>query len=295
LLKPTDNVMNGIQRLSAGVLCIVLAFSIVPVVSLGCSMMKLPEPPRSIVAPNMYIFVGEVTGYTEPVTDPANFRGEAVGLTFRVVDAIHIPFNFHYPNIEVFMFRHGSDCFPEAKTDIRKVPIGSKYWFAIYPAKLVSGTSSGTRSVRLETDAFSMFGFWTETPEYTVNSTSEFDYKGGIKELMGKKELQERIPGPFDLLFIETSKDLLRLAKVKTEVERLKVLERLLYDPYVNYFRLFQSEVRKPLTSEHNPYSVLTALGTSPVTPYSKRYSKAERKLIAERIRIEKSGELKLF
>lgn len=265
--------------------------------ALGCSRHPAPEQPRSIVNPEMYIFVAEVEGHTKPVVDPANFRGEAIGLKVRVLDAIHVPFNFHYPNIEVFLFRHGPDCFPEARKETQNIRIGTKYWFAIFPATIISKYSRWNDAVRLQTDTFSRYAVLEERFGYSFNSATSFDYRNELELLRKNRSDPENRQWFDDLVYVETSKDLLRLAGATSEADRIKVLERLLYNPTVNYFRLFRSEVGKPLTSEEYPTALLRIMKMPPEKRYpeAREYSQEEKVLLKQRIKLEASGELKLW
>lgn len=242
----------------------------------------------------MYIFAGEVAGYTEPIIDPGNFRGEAVGLKMKVLEPIHIPHS-NYKNIEVFMFGHGVDCFPEAAG--QTIPIGTRYWFAVYPSALVGRSSSLGNAVRLETRAFSKFGLDEEMFGYSINTESEFDYKNELRPLVEKfrePEMESKRGWLSGFLFIEASKDLLRLSKAKTEAERMRILERLLYCPDINYTRLLFSEVGKPLAAEPRDemFIRMRILQDYVYKGKPKKFSKREQELMKERHRLESSGEL---
>ncbi len=264
----------------------------------GCSMHQLPEYPRSIVSPYTYIVVGEVTGYTEPIVDLGNFRGDAIGLQLKVIEPIHIPHS-NNKNIELFMFRHGSDCYPEVTG--KTPPLGTRYWLHVYPSTLVANSSRGGNAVRIETNTFSKYGVYEEMFGYSMNAESEFDYKNELKPLVEKfrtPEMQDKRGWLFDFLYVETSKDLLRLSRVKTETERMRILERMLYCPDINYPRLFLSEVGNPLKiEERDPRNLLLSL-LPPGYVYKdkqKKFSKREKELMNERTRLESSGELKLW
>lgn len=263
--------------------------------SFGCSMAQMPERPRSIVSPAMYILVGEVFDYTEPVSDPENFRGMAVGVKLKIIERIHFPY-FKDDYIELFMFGHGADCLPEASNN--RPPLGVRYRLALGEARLVANRS-GSGHVRLESRVFSriatdetMFGFSTK-------ANAEFDYKNDYRALAEKfmePGMEDKRTWLDDFLYIEASKDLLRLQKATSESERLNILRRLLYCPNVNCRRLFFSEVGKPLRTEENDISHLLLLPNKSLKEIKPRkFSKEENQLLNERIRLENSGELNIW
>jgi hypothetical protein len=255
-------------------------------------MMQLPEPSRSIVSPRMFILVGEVIGYTEPVRDPGNFRGEAVGLKLKIVESIHFP---HHMNeyVELFMFGHGTDCFPEGGS--YRPALGTKYRLALGEATNVANRSGSI--VRLQSQVFSKISVDEPMFGYSTNAESEFDYKNELPALIEKfkaPEMANKRKWLSDFLYIEASKDLIRLQKVRTEKERIRILERLLYCPDINYRRLFFSEVGKPLRTEERDITHLLPInGTIKTKP--KKFSAKETELLNERYRLEASGELNIW
>ena len=263
------------------------------VAALGCSMAVLPEKPRSIVNPGVYILVGEVVGYTEPVSDPANFRGKAVGLKLKLVESIHFPY-FQNDFVELFMFGHGTDCFPEGH-DYRP-PIGTKYRLALGAASHMTGRGTGGR-IRLESNVFSRIGIDEAMFGFATTAKSEFDYKKDLRTLADKfstSEMAEKRRWLNDFLYIEASKDLLRLSRATSENERMRILERLLYCPNINYNRLFFSEVGKPLQNEEG-LNLIVLSENSLKKVKRRKFSSREKELLTERIRLESSGELNLW
>lgn len=262
----------------------------------GCSMVQMPERPRSIVNPEMFILVGEVIGYTEPVVDPGNFRGKAVGLRIRPVETINFP---HHKNdyIELFSFGHGADCFPEVREGPNLPPIGTRYRMALFPATLVAGMSGSI--VRLQSRVFDRISLDEAVLGYSTKADAEFDYKNDLRllvERLKKPDMAEKRSWLSDFLYIEASKDLLRLRRTTSESERLRILERLLYCPNINYQRLLHSKVGKPLLREENDLTSLLLLAPGAVkTRKLGSFSKRESELFKERLRLEESGELNLW
>lgn len=260
----------------------------------GCSMVPALERPRSVVNPNIYIFVGEVIGYTEPISDPENFRGTAIGVKLKIIESIHFP-NSQNDYVEVFMFGHGPDCFPEVRDN--PPPIGTRYRLALYPARILASRSHS--HIRLESGVFdriapdqSMFGFST-------TAKSEFDYKnhlGSLVQRFGSPDMIDKRRWLDDFLYIEASKDLLRLQRVTSEKERIRLLERLLYCPNINYRRLLLSKVGAPLQLEQNEWTNLLVLTAGQSKkPDRIKLPKIEERLLKERIRLEEAGELNIW
>lgn len=269
-----------------------LAVSTIACISaFGCLIAQAPEKPRSAVNSGMYIIVGEVIGYTEPISDPNNFRGTAIGAKLKITESIQFPY-FQNDYVEVFMFGHDPDCFPS--TSGYKPQIGARYRLALYPARLVASMSGS--HMRLESRVFdriapdeTMFGFST-----TANLV--FDYKNDLLPLVQKfktPEMENKRRWLDDFLYIETSKDLLRLQRAVSEAARLEILERLLYCPNINYRLLLSSEIGKPLPVGED-FTFLLQPGPVKVRR-PRKLTKIENRLWSERTRLENSGELNIW
>jgi len=257
-------------------------------------MAKLPEWPRAFVARDAYILVGEVVGYTSPVSDPDNFRGNAVGVKLKILVSIQVP-NQRDGQVELFMFSHGSDCFPEAGSG--RPPIGTTYRLVLGPARLIASSSGGMP--RLESRVFDRLAIDQEMFGYSTNAESEFDYKNDLWPLVQKfkgPEMMDKRAWLGDFLYIEASKDLIRLKQAvvrNDEKSRMKLLERLLYCPDIDYLTLLGLRRENIAWKENHPPGPFTLLlGAQPnVTGLSKR----EKTLYAERKRIEASGKLNIW
>src|SRR5262249_3982657 len=150
-----------------------------------------------------------------------------------------------------------------------------------YPARLVGNMSAD--HVRLESRVFSriapdesMFGFST-------TASSEFDYKNDLRPLKQKfapAEMAGKRQWLDDFLYIEASKDLLRLQRASSEKERMRILERLLYCPNINYRSLLSSKIGKPLLSDDASDLLELSPGTASKKP-AVSLSENENKLLA--------------
>ena len=259
----------------------------------ACSMVVMPEKPRFAVNKGLFIFVGDVIGYTEPVTDPNNFRGSATGLKLKVVEQIQIP-AFSSDYIELFRFRHGPDCFADAITP--DPPIGTRIRLSLAPARLVANSSSS--HVRLESTVFSRIGPAESMFGYSTTANDVFDYKNELLPLAEKfapYEMANKRQWLDDFLYIEASKDLLRLQRAMTEKARMDILERLLYCPNIDYSYLLHSKVGRSteLLESMTPPTLFTY--ENKFSFGKAKLSKKEAQLLTERIKLEASGELKYW
>lgn len=273
------------------IISVALLFLLMTSYSLACSMFQMPQPAMSSVNAGAYILVGEVIGYTEPITDANNFRGEAVGLKIKPLEIINLP-SIHRDYVELFMFAHGPDCFPEARGP--RPQLGTRFRFSLLPARLVA-SSSGSH-VRVESRVFDRIGIDEAMFGYSTTANSEFDYKNDLRPLAQKfasKEMMDKRQWLSDFLNIETSKDLLRLQKAKTEKERMALLVRLLYCPDINYRQLVYSRLGE--LPEPNFLKLLPGATKGGDKPTTVNLSKAERRLLDQRTRLESSGELNIW
>jgi len=262
--------------------------------ALGCSLASLPERPRASVDPEMYILVGEVVGHTEPISDPNNFRGEAVGLKVKPKETINFP-RLPKDYVEVFLFGVDASCFPVAQQDVP--PIGTRVRLALYPARLVAPTSG--EHVRLESQVFGRFAIDKSMFGSSTTAGSVFDYKKELIPLVEKfstSEMANQRKWFSDFLYIETSKDLLRLQKAQTEKERIEILERLTYCPGVDFLRLILSEFGKPILPGDSslPGTLGRDLKEALRNP-PRKLSKDERRLLEARYQLESTGALNIW
>ena len=282
--------IRGKGRFTFGL--ILIAFGLVD--AMACSIARLPAPPIVMVSPSSYILVGEVTGYTEPISDPSNFRGSAIGLKLIPLVTIQFPYSDN-KLVELFMFRHGADCFPEPISD--KPAIGTRIRVLLNPATLVGSINRSSNVPRIQSQIFDlvdrdepMFGFSTD-------SYTEFDYTNDLTTLktkFGSPEMAGRRSWLNNFLSIETAKDLIRLRTAiitQDQDQRLRVLERLLFNPVVNYGALFSLD--SDLFFKREVGQVILRLEPKVFSKKElSRIQKKEMELLAERKRLETSGEV---
>ena len=260
-------------------------------------MAVMPEPPRATVSTTMYILTGEVVGYTEPISDPNNFRGEATGLKLKVLVSIQAPY-YASEIVQLFMFDNDSDCFPHATEN--KPPLGTRFRLALYPATLVSGMSQNF--VRLQSGVFDRITLSEPMFGYSTNSSYQFDYENDLPPLVERFRppvMAEKRRSLDDFLYIEASKDLLRFQRAQTENERIKLLERLLYCPNIDYRALVLSKLGQPIVSSGVNFQSLQVLTPKMAVNLQKakpqKLSKRKNELLAKRIKLEEAGKLNIW
>lgn len=265
--------------------------------TLACMMGQAPPKPAAFVGPTSYIMIGEVIGFTEPISDPNNFRGTAIGIKLKPVVSIQFPYHKN-DYVELFMFHHDSDCFPRA---IETRPaLGMRYRLALNPATLVASQNRGSGAIRLESRVFDRVAIDEEMFGFSTAARTEFDYKNDLKTLYDKFSAPEMVNKKQwldDFLQIETSKDLIRFrSSVIGGLKdiRLKLLERLLYNPRVDYLRLLSLKAEDFISLAANPSLIHLQYSDSDDIDVSKLGIK-EKELLAERKKLESTGEVNFW
>ncbi len=274
---------------------------IVFVVTVGkasaCMMGQAPPKPIAVVNPAAYIMVGEVIGFTEPISDPNNFRGTAIGIKLKPTVSIQFPYH-KSDYVELFMFHHDPDCFPRARET--KPNIGERYRISLFPASLVASRNQSSGVMRVESRVFDRVGVDEEMFGYATAAKTEFDYKNGLKALYEKfssQEMGQKRQWLDDFLYIETSKDLIRFRTAvlgNLRDIRLNLLERLLYNPMVDYPQLLALKAEDYISLSQNPTLFPLLYSNSNDLDLSKLGAK-EKELLAERRRLESSREVNFW
>jgi hypothetical protein len=258
----------------------------------ACSMAQASEFPFSKVNPNSYIFVGEVIGYTENIvgnneggfSGDAKFYGEGKGLKVKPLEIINIPNDVPKDYFEVFSFGVTSWCAPRLYDS--NFPIGTKLRIILTQTTLLPDRNSENK-IRLEKKIFDRLSLVKSDDEFVTTEDSVFDYETFRKPLLDSfaaNKDYEKIRSFDDFVYIESIKDLSRLKKATSEQEKYGILERLLYNPKIdfpalispslsgNYYRLLNSNIDK----------------TKDV-----KLTKAEKNLLRKRKELEESGYFK--
>lgn len=235
------------------IFCVLLVSIIAPPTSWGCS---LAVPPVKGFDPGEYIFTGEVISIVGPF-ESKKFRGKAWGLKVKVEDAIYLP-KAPASYFEVFPYELWADCLTAgtSKEELEKdYPVGSKIKVIAKEAKLLPGMLSGG-NIRLEdlpSSPGSVSRNYYEDGRQMTSARPVFDYRN-YKEVAPADYVRDSTPflnAHVRLPEFELRKDLLRLRNAKSEAERVKILERLLYYPErwsLDFGKIAKDYVKKPET-----------------------------------------------
>lgn len=191
-----------------------------------------------------YIFIGEVVGYTNPIKS-SKLRDAATGLIVKVKESVYLP-KTPKNNFEVFPIELWADCSFGGKSadELKKeFPINSEIRVIAKEATILPKLSNG--NTRLEDNPEDLSSIKLQTDEirnFMSSKNKSFDYKSFKTLIEDKKQTYSRLPD------FEIRKDLLRLKREKSQIERTKILQTFLDmsiccpDIYndVNFYSIFK-------------------------------------------------------
>jgi hypothetical protein len=255
-----------------------------------CSMVGGIERPLNEANVRAYIFVGEVVGYTDVVklgdkrSGEGQYYSEGRGVRIKPVEAINLP-KVPRDYFELYKFGVTTWC-ADRLADLSYLKIGTKLRIVAGEATLLPGKADGNR-IRIESKIFDRFSI-VEDDEPAATEHAEFDYKNNWRLLLDKyraaKEY-EKIESFDDLIYLETTKDLLRLKNAASKKQRYRILERLLYNPKVDFPALVS-----PALGQH---TVLLRLSVNPAKEKPVKLTRTEKALLERRKELETSGYFK--
>ncbi len=260
----------------------------------ACSMAQLPDFPFSNVSPNSYIFVGEVIGYTESVagniesnfSGDDKFYGEGKGVKVKPLEVINLPNNVPKDYFEVFSFGVTSWCAP--RINDLEFPIGTKLRIILTETTLLPNRNSDNK-IRLEQKIFDRLSVIRPDDEFITDADSVFDYenlrKPFLESFVANKNY-EKLRSFDDFIYVESMKDLLRLKKVTSKQAKYEILERLLYNPKVDFPALISPSLG-------GNYGFIRILNLNVNKTKDIKLTKVEKKLLKKRKELEDSGYFK--
>jgi hypothetical protein len=250
--------------------------------------MGRPEPMSSPWL-NSYIFVGEVIGYTEP-TSSDKFQGTARGIKVKPVEVINLP----KPTVDYYeIFKYGvwPDCSPSPSRIV--YPIGTKLRIVASESTLLPKQSDEKR-IRLESKIFDRLSIDTVNG-LSTSEHSAFDYKNWRS--MRDEALKSEDGGSnyamwSDFLFVEIQKDLKRVFSAKDKKERLRILERLVFAPDIDFVKVVDPKVGRLFNTSTGPIRLPDTMepGKSYSGKMKVKATRAEKKLLEKRNELEKTG-----
>ncbi|HEX8737527.1 MAG TPA: hypothetical protein VF721_19500 [Pyrinomonadaceae bacterium] len=262
-------------------------------IAFACSMAQMPQPPISAFNHKLYVFVGEVVGHTEIIKSNVNlenstgsdkFYGDGRGIKIKPVEVINLP-EPAGDYLEFFKFGVTTWCAPQI-SDLSRLPVGTRLRIIAYETSLLPNRSPENK-IRLESKIFDRFSMVGKEADLATTADSVFDYKNWKST---EAKIRQSNIGNWssfdDFVFMEISKDLLRLEKAKSKKERYAILERLLYAPGIDYYGIVHPQLQR----YPNYSSLLQMKPGVPPSVKNVKLTSTEKRLLKQRDEIEKSG-----
>jgi hypothetical protein len=211
---------------------------ILSVNSIACSQYY---EPKSKFESELYIFIGEVIGYTDEFKSK-NILNKSYGLKVKVLESVNLPRNSN-DYFEIFPFDISSDCAKTIGIDDKSLqkfyPVNSKVLVAAEFWKISDKNKSGQIVLTID-NAFNNKRLFINDLEKTsvVTTDSIFDYKNWDDN--------------YSLSRFELWKDLKRLEVSSSDEEKIKIFERLIYLPkdWINFEATVQNYVKNSETRQ---------------------------------------------
>jgi hypothetical protein len=185
-----------------------------------------------------YIFIGEIVEIVKAVNlKSQQIKNDAVGLKIKVSENVYSPKLASY--YEVFPLSLTPSCGLESEIkQIReRFPVGSKVRVVAKEATSIKYDPAHS-IIQLETSIFNK-GIISRNDLIANQHTSAktiFDYKGFVAKQYTTKAEEAFFASNNSLPLFELRKDLFRLQESKSEEEKTKILERLVFYPDVDNF-----------------------------------------------------------
>ena len=240
-----------------------------------------------------YIFIGEVVGYTDVIkarVKPNSFEtsdkffGEGWGLKIKPVEAINLP-KIPAEYFELYKFDVTAWCADKLR-DASYIKIGTKIRVVANEAALLPDKNNDNH-IKLESKVFDHFSIVMDD-EFESSESLEFDYKSNWKFLRDKflaAKDYEKIQAFDDFIYLETTKDLIRLKNSTSKEKRYEILERLIYNPKVDYPALISPVLMR--------YNFSLKHSVDPGKERKIKLSATEEELLKKRKELEISGYFK--
>ena len=216
--------MFRMKRLHAQARCVLLAtlFALASAsAALACTW---PDLPKSKLDPDLYVFIGEVVGYTDSIKSKSVI-GKAFGLKVKVLDVVNIPGEAR-DTFEVFPYDQTGNC-KSIGYSVSKVmgdfPIGSTVRVIARKAMKIRASVIS----RLEVEGLLSISR-NDLQFGTSDGKSLFDYSSPKRKL--------------GVIEFELLKDLKRLEMAKDAESRVEILKRLF--PLRDYWIDYEATVR---------------------------------------------------
>lgn len=226
------------KNILAAVIFVLFAYS----GSFGCSLIYSPKSLDSQILKTHYIFIGEVIGITDKKRGE-KFLGEAEGMKVKVLTEINLP-DASPDYFELFTFGYSDGCYPAGGANF--FPIGTKLRIIAKESDYLPVRSTENR-VRLQINGNDHLSAVSKKDKFLTDLTSVFDYRNwqtAVRTVLkgdyfrSKEYTRNSI---FGFIYMEASKDLIRLNNSPASAGKLEILERLVYCPYIDFPQIVDS------------------------------------------------------
>lgn len=202
----------------------------------GCS---LHIQPISDFDTAHYIFIGEIVEVIENVDyNSQGITDKAIGFKVKVSENIYSPKQASY--FEVFPLSLTASCglVSDTKELREKYSVGSQVRVVAKEGKIFKNQPAGNSTVRLETSIFNRGSFSRNDLSENLRTSARtfYDYSSFVKKEFTIGVEHALLESNHYLPEFELRKDLLRLKESKSEDERIKILERLVFYPHIYRF-----------------------------------------------------------
>lgn len=199
----------------------------------GC---KLGISPTSDFDTAHYIFIGEVVEVLESVKyESQGIKTDAVGLKIKVSENVYSPKPTTF--FEVFPLRLTPSC--GLRSDGKEIrehyPIGSQVRVIAKEATVFKYQPAESSIIRLETSIYNKGSIARNdlSDNLRTSAKSFYDYSSFVERQRTTPVEDALHDSNYYLPEFELQKDLFRLKETKSEDERTKILERLVFYPHV--------------------------------------------------------------
>jgi hypothetical protein len=213
---------------------LLLLLVIAPIFSEACT---LYNEPKSKFNPELYIFIGEVIGYTDKSVSKGVIKNGS-GLKIKVLESVNLPEKPTNEYFEVFPYDTSSDC-------RRYIGLSEKYIQENYPfnSKVIIITDefykpkkeSKVNQLVLLVDPFLRYRIYRNDLKNPASATSTFNYAGREDLYYASFE--------FEIL-----KDFKRLEDSSSDEEKIEIFNRLVYLPkrLIDFEAAVQNYIKTP-------------------------------------------------
>jgi len=217
-------------------LFLTVAFLFFTNVAFGCSLYVRPASDFDTA---QYIFVGEIVEVLDNVDyDSQGIKDKAIGFKVKVSENIYSPKQATY--FEVFPLRLTPSCgLMSDKKKLRELfSVGSQVRVVAKEATVFKNQSVENSTIRLETSIYNRGSFSRNDLSENLRASAKtfYDYNNFVQKQRTTAAEDALVESNYYLPEFELRKDLLRLKDSKSEIERTKILERLVFYPHVYNF-----------------------------------------------------------